>query len=226
MSIPQPHPSLSSGATRAFTLIELLVVIVIIAVLAALLFPAFGVARAKMNQTKCLHQMRTWGQMIALYAGDHEQSVAWTPWANVSNDPAVASVYQRYFQTPSELIKARMCPAFAWKSDGKSNAPPTYLFTRPSEGEKILTEPLLLIRVTHPAQLLLMIDSIANTGAVLRSADEFETKVRPAISRHDDAVNALFADFHIERVAWSRLDSTQPAGAALRKTWLTVDASP
>ena len=226
MSTPQPCRVPSGGATRAFTLLELLVVIVIIAVLAALLFPAFGMVRAKMNQTKCQHQLRTWGQMIALYAGDNEQTVAWTPWANVSNDLSVASAYQRYFQTPSELIKARMCPAFVWKPDGKSNAPPTYLFVRPSEGGKILTEPLKLIRATQPSQLLLMIDSIANSGALLRSTDEFETQVLPAIDRHDGAVNALFADFHVERVAWSRLDAAQPAGAALRKTWLTVDAPP
>lgn len=210
----------------AFTLLELLVVIVIIAVLAALLFPAFGMVQAKRNQTQCLHQLRTWGQMIALYAGDNEQTIAWKPWANVSNDPAVASVYQRYFTTPAGLIKVRMCPAYMWKPDGKSNAPPTYLFTRPTEGGKLVTEPIRLIRVARPAQLLLMIDALANTGIQLRAADEFDTQVQPVVSRHADGANALFADFHVEWVAWKRLDSAQPGGTELRKTWLTMDAPP
>ena len=40
--------------TRGFTLIELLVVIAIIAILAAILFPVFAMARAKARQTACL----------------------------------------------------------------------------------------------------------------------------------------------------------------------------
>ena len=219
-------PTIFHRQRRAFTLIELLVVITIIAVLAALLMPVLNSVRARTNQTRCVYQLQGWGRVIALYAADNEQTVAWKPWAPVSNDPATASVYQRYFGTPEALIKARLCPAYAWKPDGKSNAPPTYLFVRPSEGGKVLPEALHLPRVAQPSQLLLMIDSIANTGGVLRAADEFDTDVRPQISRHHDGVNALFADFHVEWVAWSRLDSGRPEGTALRKRWLTADAPP
>ena len=219
-------PAILRRQRRAFTLIELLLVISIIAVLAALLLPVLNSVRARANQTRCLHQLKNWGQIIALYAADNEQTVAWKPWAPVSNDPAVASVYQRYFGTPAALINARLCPAYVWKPDGKSNAPPTYLFVRPSEGGKVVPEPTHLLRVIQPSRLLLMIDSIANTGGVLASTDDFETSVRPQISRHADGANALFADFHVEWVAWSRLDSGQPEGTALRKRWLTVDVAP
>ena len=211
---------------RAFTLIELLVVIAIIAVLAALLLSALGAARSKAAQTQCVHQLRTWGQVIALYAQDNEQTVAWKPWANISNDLSTASVYQRYFPTPAELVRVRMCPAYVWKPDGKSNAPPTYLFARPTEGGKIITESLRLLRVTRPSQLLLLIDSIANTGDVLRSADDFDDQVIPATARHSDGANALFADFHVERIPRTLLESARPEDAALRKAWLTVDAPP
>ena len=219
-------PAIFHHQRRAFTLIELLVVISIIAVLAALLLPVLNSVKARSNQTRCVHQLQGWARVIALYAADNEQTVAWTPWAPVSNDPAVASVYQRYFGTPDQLIKARLCPAYAWKPDGKSNAPPTYFFVRPSIGGKVLSEPIHLPGVAQPSRLLLLIDSIVNTGGVLRSADDFETGVRPQINRHNDGANALFADFHVEWVAWSRLDSGRPEGAALRKTWLTVDAPP
>ena len=226
-----PTTSLGSSSRRgvpsgAFTLIELLVVIAIIAVLAALLMPAFYSVRAKANQTKCVHQLRNWAQVIGLYAGDNEQLVGWKPWAPISNDPAVASIYQRYFKTPDALVKARMCPAHSWKPDGKSNPPPTYLFARPVEGGKTITDPIKLLRVAQRSQLLLMIDSAPNSGDTLRGADQFDTQIKPAISRHADGVNALFADMHVEWVDWKRIDGVESASGKLRKTWLTMDTEP
>jgi prepilin-type processing-associated H-X9-DG protein len=46
------------------------------------------------------------------------------------------------------------------------------------------------------------------------------------MARHADAANALFADFHIERVPWSRLDIANPAGSTLRQRWITIDSDP
>lgn len=219
------HPC-NRGTSRGFTLIELLVVITIIAVLAGLLMPAYSMVRARSNQTKCLHQLRTWGQVIALYAGDNEQAVGWKPWAPISNNPAVASIYQRYFQTPDALVKSRMCPAHPWQPDGKSNPPPTYLFARPTEGGSTITDPIKLLRVTQRSHLLLMIDSAPNSGDTLRAEDQFDTQIKPAISRHADGVNALFADMHVEWVDWKRIDGVKPESRKLRKTWVTLDSEP
>src|SRR5690348_4184040 len=64
--------------TKAFALIELLVVIVILAVLAAVLFPVFAMAREKAHQTTCASNLRQIGLAIAAYTGDNGGFIV--PW--------------------------------------------------------------------------------------------------------------------------------------------------
>jgi len=55
---------------RGFTLIELLVVIAIIAILAAILFPVFIVARNKAKETKCMSNQQQLSRACFFYADD------------------------------------------------------------------------------------------------------------------------------------------------------------
>ncbi|MEO0511976.1 MAG: prepilin-type N-terminal cleavage/methylation domain-containing protein [Planctomycetota bacterium] len=60
-----------SATSRGFTLLELLVVIAIIALLIGILLPTLGVARKNAQATKSLANLRSHGQGLALYTGDH-----------------------------------------------------------------------------------------------------------------------------------------------------------
>lgn len=72
---PSPHLLFSRKPARAFTLIELLTVIAIIAILAAILIPVVGAARATARDVLCKSRLRTLSQAAQLFAGDHDERI-------------------------------------------------------------------------------------------------------------------------------------------------------
>ena len=60
---------------QGFTLVELLVVMAIIAILAALLLPALGGAKAKAKRSTCLNNLKQVNLAVQLYAGDNQDNL-------------------------------------------------------------------------------------------------------------------------------------------------------
>ena len=85
---------------RAFTLIELLVVIAIISLLAALLFPVFGAARASARRTVCISNLRQLGLALQMYRQDNAEL---PPHLSTINDSYVKD--PRMFVCPSDALR-------------------------------------------------------------------------------------------------------------------------
>jgi len=104
---------------QGFTLLELLVVVGVISILAALLLPPLGRAKAKAQQAVCINNLRQIGLAVRTYAED--SSDAFPPATN--NPPASFNAYTMLMKsyvgltgTKPERAKLFACPAdtFYW----------------------------------------------------------------------------------------------------------------
>jgi prepilin-type N-terminal cleavage/methylation domain-containing protein len=114
------------NAAKGFTLVELLLVVAVIAILAALLLPALGQAKAKAQRSACINNLRQINLGVRMYADD--SSDAFPPPKN-DFPPDAFTAYTKLMKSylgmtgaSPERAKLFVCPADTFYYDYKWSA--------------------------------------------------------------------------------------------------------
>ncbi|MGC8785277.1 MAG: DUF1559 domain-containing protein [Armatimonadota bacterium] len=221
------------GKRWAFTLIELLVVIAIIAILAAILFPVFARAREKARQTSCLSNMKQMGTASMMYVQDYDERFPLSYYLSVNSQAqpcaftflAAVEPYvknRQIYQCPSEPkamniddafrnigLPGGECGGFTWASYNFNYA--------------LTNIGVAVASIEYPTET-----AVASDGnlAAQQNACAWNLFDSPVQARHNDIVNACYADGHAKTFTakLSGCTGINVNGAALKQYCVTSGA--
>jgi len=226
-SLARPDTSPSAQGRAGFTLIELLVVIAVIAILAAILLPALGSAKAAGQSAKCKSNLRQIGAALSLYILDFRKY----PLFRTGGLPVTAPIYWDAMLLPmaGNSRGVFLCPSDStnmdWANQFSGWAPnPDYGYNFAGTGrfrQEVLgldggPRSLSENEVAAPSDMVAVCD--ATNGPVGGDPDALsQTNLLAAIiPRHMRGANAVFCDTHVEYGKWTNwLRKTETA----RQRW-------
>lgn len=191
-----------SPSKRAFTLIELLVVIAIIAILASLLLPALGKAKARGAATACMNKFRQIGLSTTMYMDEHDGRF---PISEHQGRTWIAALLpygggKQIYRCPSDKNTNRVA-SFAINDFLLPPLPGGPDFSKASN----LNCPCETVVFPECADKYTDSDhyhfALPDDGGYTPLAFEGQVAVR----RHQNAANYLVADGHVDRTPWTRI---------------------
>lgn len=189
----------------AFSLIELLVTMSVVATLIAMAAAGWSAALSRSKGASCLHRLRQVGMAALLYASDNDGRL---PQSQHQSDSWFGSL-----QSYLDGTKLYRCPGDLNKKRNYSYAINDFLTPNPYGAESL--DYSRLTTVPSPSATLLMAECQDKydasdhfhfaDGDVGYAPAAFSSEV--AVTRHNGAANYLFADGHVEGLAWKTVQT-------------------
>jgi prepilin-type N-terminal cleavage/methylation domain-containing protein/prepilin-type processing-associated H-X9-DG protein len=215
MHAPSPR-----RVSRAFTLIELLTVIAIIGILAAILIPVVGKARASARAAQCVSNLRQLAVGFQLFTEDHKGRMVWN-----LDEPSRINSSARYwpehirpyvtkvpFRLNAPIPAPFSCPSSTYFPPTGTSTPHYSHYSRtfhqgqsPTSGgsNALQRTPIFPARMAAPSRVIAVVDGqrVATDPEGDAPRELGSGSASRLSTRHGTRTNVLYFDWHVSSVS-------------------------